>query len=207
LRRFNAAQEEFTVEISKAVGKAQFDDLNWTDLPVGTITLQEGVSKYTIADRFLGYDRFSVLDAGGKWQPLENIDPRDFVGSEIEQAFAATGLPTHIDKLENTIKLYPAPTATAVTLAAGLKFRLLRTSYTISSGEATTGTLVPGIATPFHMTLCKMTALPYCKSYKPERVVTLTNDINADKAKAIEFYSMRDKTEPERMTMATIKHR
>jgi len=207
LRRFNSAQEEFGVHISLAVGKAQFDDRNYASLPVGTIDLSEGVAKYTIADLFLGYDRFSVLDKDGNLQRLLNIDPNDFRDSEIEEAFEATGLPTHIDKLENTITLYPAPTATAVTLTGGLKFRMNRTTYTISSAELTTGTIVPGIASPFHDTLCHMTALPYCKTYKPERVTQLERDIAAGLDLGVKWYSMRDRTEPEKMTMAGVNHR
>jgi hypothetical protein len=207
LRRFNAAQETFGAKIIDVVGKVQFDDRNWTDLPVGTLDLSEGVSKYTISDRFLSYDRFSIKDADGNWQPLTNIDPRDYRGMEIEEDFPATGLPTHIDKLENTIWLYPAPVAASVTLTAGLKFRFMRTTYTVSSAELTTGTLVPGIASPWHITLCKMAALPYCKAYKKDRVPQLERDIFVETQDALKYYSRRDITESPRMTMRRVVHR
>jgi hypothetical protein len=193
LRRFNAAQEEFGAEIIQSVGKTQFDDINYTTLPTGTITLQDGIRAYTITDRFLDIEQWSVKDIGGTLHVLKRIDPRDYTDTPIEEAFADTGLPTHYDMLENTIKFYPAPSSATTTLTAGATFKYKRTTYTISSAELATGTLVPGIASPWHMTLCKMTALPYCKSYKKDRVAQLERDIALEKAKAKEFYALRGK--------------
>ena len=44
----------------------------------------------------------------------------------------------------------------------------------------TTGTLVPGIASPWHITIARMAAIEYCSSYKKDRVPKLMAQIQDD---------------------------
>lgn len=199
---FNAAQEWFGAQIIQSVGKYQFDDKNWTNLPRGPITLTEGVSKYTVTDAFLDVEQVSVKDVNGDWHVLTPIDPREYLETAIEEAFAATGLPTHYDKIENTFFLYPAPTATQVTLSGGLYLKFKRTTYTITQSDLDTGTLVPGIATPYHETVCKRAARGYCRNYKPERVPQLDRDLEKEISEAKMFYALRGKDNVNRINPA-----
>lgn len=207
LRRFNAASETLVSKILTADGTWQFDDRNFTTTPVGTITLIEGQSQYAFADTFLDIEQVSIKDKGGIWKVLDPIDFKEFRDVAIEEYFAATGLPEAYDKTEDVVRLYPAPTASSVTLAAGMKVRFKRTSYQISSAEFSAGTIVPGIATPWHITLAKMVALPYCKSYKKDRVADLEKDILLETKDCLAWYSRRAKDERKIMTVKPIKFR
>lgn len=204
LRRFNAAQESFGAAIIQAVGKRQFDDKNNTTLPIGTFDLTDGQAQYTITDDFLSVDQLSVLGTDGVWHVLQPIDPLEFNEDvSIEQKYKTAGLPSAYDQLEHTFILYPTPAAAFVVCGAatgGAKFRFRRTTYAVSSADWTAGTIVPGIATPWHITLAKMTALPYCKVYKQDRVASIMQDIATEMQDAKAFYSLRGNDQPRRLS-------
>src|SRR3990167_10472232 len=121
-RRFNLALEELVAEILNTDGTWQYDDTNHTDLPIGTGTLVEAQESYSFSSEYLQVQAIKVKDVNGNWNIVENIDQfNDISGIAIEEYFSATGLPLYYDILGDTIRLYPAPTSTAVTLASGLK--------------------------------------------------------------------------------------
>ena len=207
LRRFNSAQETLVSKILKADGTWQFDDRNFTTIPVGVATLVNGQAQYAFSDIFLDIEQVSIKDTNSSWRVLEPVDPKNFRDISIEDYFNSTGLPEVYDKQGNTVTLYPAPSSSAVTLSGGLKVRFKRTAYQVSSAELSTGTLVPGIATPWHITLAKMTALPYCKSYKKDRVPELKSDIEVETKECLAWYARREKDSRKIMTTKPISFR
>lgn len=198
LRRVNSAIETLVSNIIQVCRDFPFDDENFANITQGTITLEEGVSKYTITDRFLTILEVKVKDTGGVWsivEPVVQAEDDDIV----ETGEASTGLPDKYRIVGRTIFLRPAPTSGSVTLTAGLKLSYTRTSYQITSDDVTTGTLIPGIATPWHITIAKMAALPYCKLYKKDRVPQLERDIYTETQECIKFYSDRLKDKRHRL--------
>ncbi len=199
LRRVNSAIETLVSNIIQVCRDFPFDDENFANIAQGTITLEEGVSKYTITDKFLTILEVKVKDTGGVWsivEPVTQVEDDDIVETEE----ATTGLPDKYRAVGRTIFLRPAPTAGSVTLTAGLKLSYTRTSYQITSDDVTTGTLVPGIATPWHTTIAKMAALPYNKIYHKDRVPQLERDIYTETQECIKFYSDRLKDKRHRFT-------
>jgi len=160
----NTAVETLVGKIIQVCKHFTFDDENFANIAQGTITLEEGVSKYTITDKFLHILEIKVEDNNGYLHIVE----------------ATTGLPTQYRAIGRTIFLAPAPKASAVTLTAGAEFSYTRTSYQITSADVTTGTLVPGIASPWHITIARMAAIEYCSSYKKDRVPKLMAQIQDD---------------------------
>ena len=124
----------------------------------------------------------------------------------VETDEATTGLPSKYRMVGRTIFLRPAPTATSVTLTEGLLFKYTRVQ-TITSAELTTGTLIPGIVSPFHPLIAKMTALPYCKSYHADRVPQMERDILIETSDCIRFYGKRLKDKRNNMTTNSISFR
>ena len=203
IRRVNASMETLVAKILTADGTWQFDDTNYTDLPVGTGTLVSGQASYSFASNYLEILEVMVLDTNGIYQRIEPFDPSELGKSFDEWVSSASGtvpngIPLYYDKVGDTIQFDAAPTAAFATLASGLKVRFKRTiklytmsdSTTITSGEET---VEPGIASPYHVTIAKMSALPFCKSYKKDRVAQLDFDIREEVADMIGFYSRREK--------------
>ena len=128
VRNINAALEELVSEIINADGTYQWDDTNYTDLPVGTGLLVEGQEAYSFASEYLQIEGIEVLDVDGnnyrRLRPLDiqqkKINPTGYFGTESDGS-PKKGYPEFYDIQGDTIKLYPAPTSDTVTLAAGLK--------------------------------------------------------------------------------------
>src|SRR3990167_9899864 len=159
-RRFNMALEKLVCIAINTDGVFEYDDTNYTNLPVGTGTLVEGQESYSFSSEYLKVKRIKIADRNGNWQPVKQIDQSDldFSGVTIEEYFSPTGLPTHYDILGDSIRLYPAPTSASVTLAGGtsggIKIEFVRTAvlFTAVSTTATDST-EPGLPSTSHLVL------------------------------------------------------
>ena len=212
--RVNDALEQVVGWILQADGRWQFDDSNYTTLPIGTVTLVEGQVAYSFTDKFLDIEEVAVLDVGGSWRKLIPIDSSELEGLTIEEYFGITasstpkGLPTHYDKQEDTIKIYLAPTSTAVTLTNGLRVRFKRTASLFTAVSTTAAdTTVPGFASPYHVLLAYMAAMPYVTEYKQDRVALYEKKIDALQKEIIKFYGHRSEDERKIMEMSSISFR
>lgn len=214
-RRANAALEEIVAEIIQVDGLWQWDDSNRTDLPIGTQTLVEGQSVYSFNDKFLQLLEVQVKDVDGHWHIIQPIDQKEYSSSTpLEEDFATAGLPEYYDKVtDDTIKLLPAPTATACTLASGLKIKFQRTANLFTPVSTTAAdTTQPGFVSPYHIIIAYMMAIPYCMTYKKDRVATYERKVGSNdprspvygglKKQLIELYSRRERDKRKVMTFS-----
>lgn len=193
LRRENAAYEEIVGKIIGADGTWQFDDTNFTTLPIGTTTLVNSQQDYSFDTTFLDIERVEVLDNRGTWHLLKPLDKAD-TDEALTEFYKTDGLPLYYDKNGSSIMLYPAPdNGVSVTLASGLKVYFQRTASIFTSAEVTTGTKVPGFASPYHVILCYMAAIPYCMSYKKDRVALYQNKVMDLERQLLKHYARREK--------------
>jgi hypothetical protein len=206
LRRVNTADEETVAELIAASGTWQFDDTNYTDLPIGITDLVAGQYDYSFASTFLEIERVSVLDQNGLWHTLDPID-KEAINVDMTEYQKVNGLPNEYDKQGSSIFLYPAPAAANVTLTGGLKVYFKRTASVFTSGDVSTGTKAPGFASPYHVILSYKAAMPYCASYKKDRVPMLINEITRIRKDLLAFYARREQDVRKRLTMAAIRHR
>jgi hypothetical protein len=195
LRRINNAYEQVIGWLINVDGTWQWDDTNYTDLPIGTQTLVASQSAYTFNDKFLQLEEIQIKDVSGNWQIIKPIDQKEFSDSTpLSEAFKTAGMPVYYDKVsDDTIKLYPAPSAANCTLASGLKIKFRRTASIFTSAEVTTGTKVPGFASPYHQILSYMAAIPYCMTYKKDRVALYEKRVMDLKNELMDLYSLRQK--------------
>lgn len=114
---------------------------------------------------------------------------------------AAKGMPRFYDKNADGLRLGPAPAATAVTLTDGIRVTFQRTAnlFTVATDTSADST-GPGFASPFHVVLAYMASLPYCVSYKKDRVAAYMQKIATMKQDLLAFYSRREKDKRKRMT-------
>jgi hypothetical protein len=116
----------------KAVGwmigsshKWSFDDSNYTNLPRAYTTMVADQRDYTLppavasgnADTFLRLIKLSVLDSSGDEQVIRHSQEPEAV---LLESFQSSGMPQFYKMVGNTIKLFPAPSASMTTLTAGL---------------------------------------------------------------------------------------
>ena len=202
LRRINSALETLVSKIIQVCRNYPYDDENFGNIAEGTIDLQAGVSKYTITDRFLDILEVKVKDVNGNWHSVDpySLEDAKREGVVLETEEAETGLPLTYRAVGRTLFLAPTPVAASVTLTAGLQFKYTRTSYKITASDLSTGTLIPGLATPWHSIIAKMAALPYCKTNKKDRVPQLQQDILIETNDCVTFYANRQKDRINRIT-------
>lgn len=202
LRRINEAYERVIAWILEADGLWQWDDTNYSDLPVGTQNLVEGQSKYSFNDKFLEIEEVQIKDKNGDWIIIEPIDQKEYSDYEpLSEAYTDAGMPVYYDKLtDDTIELFPAPTSAEVTLASGLKIKYRRTASLFTSAEVTAGTKTPGFVSPFHYILSYMASIPYCMSYKKDRVSLYEKRVEEYKNELMKHYSRRERDKRKIMT-------
>lgn len=205
-RRVNAGLEQVIGWIINADGTWQFDDSNYTDEPRGKGTLVEGQVDYTFASDYLQVEAMDVLDLNNAWVHLKPLDHSELNGQSPEEYFGTTstgailtGLPQYYDLFtDDSFRLYPAPSATYCTLTNGLRVWFKRTAHLF---EATDTTETPGFASPYHVILAYMAALPYCMTYKKDRIALYEKKIMDLKNEIINHYAKREKEKRKQITI------
>lgn len=206
LRRMNAGYEDTVAKILGCDGKWQFDDTNYTSFPIGLTTLVAGQQDYTFDVTHLEVERVEVLDNSGKWHQLKPIDSSEISGA-ISEYQSESALPIRYDKQGRSLLLYPAPSATEVTLTSGLKVYFKRTADLFTSAQVTTGTKVPGFASPFHILLAYKAALPFAIINVPQRVPAIMAEIARLEKGLVEHYSQRELDRRKGFSMRRINSR
>jgi hypothetical protein len=90
----------------------QWDDSNYTDLPIGVTALNSGQKDYSFNDAFLAINAVEVQDQSGNTIVLEPIDLYKSNGGTITDFENVNGIPKYYDKLGSSILLYPTPNFT-----------------------------------------------------------------------------------------------
>ncbi len=207
--RLTQGMEELVGEIIAIDGTWQYDDTNQTTEPIGLGTLVADQTSYSFVSEYLDILHIDVKDASGNWYRLLPVDRDDMDGQTPEQYFGTTsGRPLYYDKAGDTIRLYPAPSSSSVTLASGLRttFKRAPVAFTATSA-ATADTTEPGLPSSYHVLLAYMAAIPYCMSYKPERVALYEKRRDELKAKLLAFFAQRGRDDRRRITTAGISFR
>lgn len=206
IRRANAGLELLIGKIIGADGTWEWDDTNHTTLPRGTGNLVEGQEVYSFASEYLTIRSVEVLDTNSpavfrKLKPIQDlnldISPEEYWGLESDGS-PKKGFPEYYDKVGDTIKLYPAPTSTYTTLTSGIRVWFQRTADLFTTADTTQE---PGIPSPYHILLAYYAAIPYCATYKKDRVAWLNLQWENGIKDLISFMSKRSKDERPRLTV------
>ena len=199
--RVNQALDSVFNWIIGADGTWQFDDSNNTDLPIGTTTMVDSQQDYAFSANHLVIERVEVKLSDGTWNQLTPLDENAVDGGLADYQSTA-GIPQEYAKKGNSIFLYPPPSSSKVTLTSGLKVYYKRALTPFTAVSTTTAdTTQPGFASTFHVMLAYMASIPYCMTYKKDRIALYQNAVNNYKADLIKFYSRREKDIRPVMTM------
>ena len=183
-----------------------FDDTNYSNFPKGKTTLVAGQKDYSFNVEILSVDQVQVKDNGGIWHKLREVDRTKF-GMAEEEYMKENGLPFEYDLDGGSIVLYPAPKAGDVTLADGLQVFFQRTADIFTSAQVTTGTKLPGFASPFHYLLSYDAAIPWCLKYKPARIPHLEREAQKIEKLATEHYGRRERDRRKVIKPREISHK
>lgn len=188
--RINRAYDKLATLIMGVDGRWQFDDTNYTDLPIGSTNLVLGQKQYSFDVEFLDVVRVTLTDPGGNKLVLVPFDITDPLGDiYLMQQTNQTGTPIAYDKTGGTINLYPTPNYNS-TLGLTVYYRR-KPSY-FAYNDTTKPVGIPAL---FHRYL----SLEACNDYSISKQLKGKNDLNVkvqemtDSIK--EFYSMRSKDE------------
>lgn len=192
LRNINLHFYDVVTDIIRYNSNWEWDDTNKTDYPIGTTTLVASQRDYTLPSGFLKLLRVEVKDAAGNYQKLQEFDEQQ-IGVGLTEFMKSDGLPLYYREIGNSIELYPAASASAVTLSAGLKVFYTRTQTEFTNADAAVS---PGFAPQFHRILAlgaaydfacaKLTSDPKLINSLKERIDKMREDIK-------EYYSSRNR--------------
>jgi hypothetical protein len=196
-RNFNLALNEFIGIVLSCDGTWQFDDTNYTDLPIGTTDVVANQADYSFNDEMLTINAVEVKGTNGKWVRLlpvdlyrQNSEGRDGVSNFMETA----GMPEYYDKVGDSIFLYPK---TNYSQASSLKVFFQRKVNEILAADTT---LSIGIASHLHRFLSICVAYDWAVAKSHAKLNFLLAEKNRYIQLIKDYYSVRTKDEVRRLT-------
>ena len=185
--------------IIKSNGRWEWDDNNYTDLPIATTALVANQQDYAISGaNFIDILKMEVKDQNGNWIPIQPISLDDRRTESMTDFRKEAGTPEFYDKFGNSIFLYPKP---SYAQDASLKAFYQRN---LSLFVSTDTTKVPGFNENFHRILSYGAAYDYCLAYGIQtRIPVLNNEITKLEQDIIDYYSSRSKDD--KISMKTQK--
>lgn len=202
----NRALDTVVSAILGADGRWQWDDTNYTDLPIGVTDLVSGQQDYSFDTEYLVLTRLEVQDSDGKWRYLTPIDQNDLnysrtvladnipgytpvEGQSLTDFLSTPGKPVYYDKIASSVFLYPKPN---YNLTGGLKAYFQRKAdyFTVSDT-----TKEPGFAKHLHRYLSLSAAYDFALTNGLAKASTLRQELSVLEQKITDFYAYRPKDE------------
>jgi len=187
----NAHYRRVNSLIWSVTGTWEYDDSNLTDLPISTTTIVDDQQDYEMPSTAQKIDRVEVMNSDGDYQLIKPLDKSQITTDAMSEFNETAGMPVYYDLLGRSIFLYPKPSTSDVTAAAGLKLYFTRDVDQFVSTDTTTE---PGFVNNFHPILSFGASLDYCISRLPDEVNKINNiraEINALKDELKGFYGNR----------------
>ncbi len=188
--RINRSYDKLATRIMSSDGRWQFDDTNYSDLPIGSTSLVSGQQDYAFDVEFLDILKVIALDSAGNKMVLTPIDINDPMGEVmLTDITTSGGIPQWYDKMGSSIFLYPKPNYNKT---AGLTIYYRRKP----SYFAYTDTTKPvGIPATFHRYLSLDASLDYAISKSMPKKNDLSVLVKEMEDTLMDFYSKRSKDE------------
>ena len=155
----------------------EFDDKNYTTLPIATTTLVAEQQDYELPTNSLDIQRVEVLDQNNNYLLVTQFDKAQIQGSALTEYYETSGTPRYYDIIGNSLFLYPKPATTGVTTALGLKLYLARDIDQFVDSDTTKE---PGIQLSLHPYLAYGGAMDYAiarnlDNAKAEKILLVIN--------------------------------
>lgn len=195
----NDAFDEVLPYIYSLTDKPRWDDINHTDLPIGTFNIVSGQQDYSVTADDNSLDilnltgvRILTSSSGLDYESLEKMTGDD---ERAETAMSPDssdmGIPTHYLEVGNVIFLYPKPNYSATN---GAKIFFEREPSYFASSDTTKE---PGIPKPFHSLLAFIAAHEWLVLYKNDNTTAISRlekKISDKKEQLDDIISKRNRT-------------
>jgi len=174
--------------IFSATGNWQYDDSNFTDLPMATTDLVSGTARYALPSEALTIQRVELMDSNGEWYELKPLT-KEMIGMAVDEFLEEDAQPEYYTLVNNTIELFAAPNYNSTN---GLKVYFDRE---ISSFATSDTTKTPGFASPYHQLLPIKMAISWYGVKQPQSATlqVLKLDEQRLEAELKQYYGMRFK--------------
>lgn len=189
--RINRAYDKAATLIMSADGRWQWDDTNYTTLPIGSTNLVSGQMDYGMDVEHLEVLKVVALTSSGVKKELTPYSITDSMGTiEAENITTNGGIPTWYRKTGSSFVLYPTPN---YDYTGGLIVYFQRKPSYFATTDTTKS---PGIPYMYHRFL----SLDASVDYALWKQLPIKNDADVKlkemQDSLIDFYSKRSKDEP-----------
>lgn len=194
----NAELAAIQTHILRDRGPMEFDDANYTDIPIATLSITSGNDTYKITDDEDGNKIITIhkvaYQEGDKWVDI----PRKTVteGNQDSLTETATGKPTSYYEVGNSIILSPVPDSSfTAKVWFDRELDVILTSDT---------TKVPGIPTAYHNLLCYRVAYNYAVDVGLPNENSIVRRLQMEEARLEQFEANRRDDEPTVISVETV---
>lgn len=188
IRSANGWYAEANHWIWDATGDWEYDDSNYTTLPIATGNLVDAQADYELPSTAQKIDRVEVKDQDGNWSKLIPMD-KSQINDALDEFEETDGFPRYYDLVGDSMILYPTPDSAYITATSGLKVYFSRDVQEFNSTSTTT---VPSFNKNFHRILSYGAALDYANTFGDlNRANYLSSQIARMKEELQTFYGSR----------------
>ena len=174
-----------------AVGDWDFDDGNYTTLPVGTTDLVAGQHDYSVPSSARKIERVEAIDEDGDYSILTPIDKSEIQSEGMSRFEDEDSFPLYYDMVGGSIYLYPAPKDNAT---SGLKLYCSRDINEFSTTfNATTSAVTPGFDNHFHRILSLGASYDWCVAKGLAKSPVLRAELSQLEGEIKSFYGSRNR--------------
>lgn len=177
----NQAYAKVAMGILRVDKNWRWDDSNYTDFPIASITIVNQQRDYTLPAATVGgnastlyrINRVRVLNASGIYYDLAPL-PANWDESQVGTAYS--GVPMYYRLIGNSVRLSPLPLTGAVTFTNGLEVQFQR-SFVLFTTASTTQQ--PGFMDSYHDLLAYDAAASYLMPYNMQLATSYRNEFTA----------------------------
>jgi len=187
-RLINGRYRQVNSWIWQATGTWEYDDSNYTNLPIATTDLVNDQQDYEIPSTAQKIDRVEIKDTHGEWTTLDPIDKAQ-IKTAMGEFLETAGIPLYYDVLGRSLVLYPKPDTAQTGVDDSLKLYFSRNISEFSSTDTSTE---PGFVEDFHRLLPLGASLDYAIGYNlSEKIPNLQRELLLTKEDLQKFYGAR----------------
>lgn len=181
-RRINYALDCYIALALKYDNFRQFDDKNFTDLPISIFNLVSGQRDYKItvdqnSNEILKVHKVYVKSSStGDFKELDYVDESDASAKDLllNNSSQSTGIPNKYNWFGNSIFFDPAPSYDS---DGGVKIIYQRTSSYMTAADTTK---VPGIPGIHHMYLARKGSIPFLAEKNKDNLEQIKKQVGSD---------------------------
>lgn len=187
-KNINAWYRKVNSKIWQATGTWEYDDSNYSNLPIATTDLVNGQGDYELPSSAQKIDRMEVLNSNNDYEHISPMD-KSTVNRSMTEFKETDGMPEYYDMVGRSIILYPEPASANIVATNGLKVYFSRD---IDEFVSTNTDRTPGFNEDYHRVLSLGASMDYAIGHgMNDKVTILRSELDRTILDLQEFYGYR----------------